>query len=139
MSDDLTLMDANVIDDEERRPTRNRGKSHLALLAEENRKAAEENDEFDSDEEESSGEEPNNNTRRAKPTVRNRWQWRTKDFNDDTQNSFQSVDGDKIFCTWSDGSRHLDWDAAGTLSKGMKSLVAKQDVEHSVTIDSKPT
>ena len=149
---DATLNDATMngdanVDDGDRRPTRARGKSHLALLAEENRKAAEENDEFSGSEEEEESEDEDeveensdSNNNRQRPIVHRRWHWTGKALStSEDKKQFQSVDGEKIFRTasWDGGRSRLDYRIAGTLTRAEKSLVAKQDDEHSVTLEPK--
>ena len=142
---DATLNDATMngdanVDDGDRRPTRARGKSHLALLAEENRKAAEENDEFSgSEEEEEGGGQSHKSIGRVKPTVHQRYHWDKKTGEHATLDSFESVDGEKIFWAsrWnSNGRRCLTYWAGGALITASRSLVnAKQDDEHCITLE----
>ena len=67
---------------------------------------------------------------RIMPWVRGRWEWGnvTEDVNGET--SFQTIDGDKIFCTrrWSSGrtARGLNWYARGVMVKGERALISKQ-------------
>ena len=79
-------------------------------------------------------DEPDHNHWRNKPTVHGRRHWYTK-----PTNEFQSVDGDKIFETnrWNGGRRELAYCAAGAMEKTQRTLVAKQDDEHSIELEPK--
>ena len=75
---------------------------------------------------------------RVKPTVHDYYHWTQKSRADpDIKNSFQSVDGDKIFVSgWNEGRLELAWFAADALAAGGKSLAAKQD-KHCITLERK--
>ena len=73
-------------------------------------------------------------TERVKlPTIHDWRHWRNKG-SDPEQSGFQSVDGDKIFytCRWR-GGRYLDGWAEDAMRKAERSLVSKQDDQHSIT------
>ena len=71
-------------------------------------------------------------TRTAKPTVHSRYYWTSGDRRSG-QNCFQSVDGRGIFHDWGSGYQ-LSREAGTILSKGQKSLLAKQD-SHNITLE----
>ncbi|KAL7543714.1 hypothetical protein ACHAXR_013533 [Thalassiosira sp. AJA248-18] len=125
--------------DDDRRPTRKREKSHLALLAEANRKAAEEANidifiDEENEGEEAGGDEgsPESN-RKVKPVVHSRSHW----YNKEDQNEFQTVDGcEKLFGRryW-DHRRCIHYKAMAVLRKAEKSLVSEQDDQQVVRLD----
>ena len=70
-----------------------------------------------------------------KPTIHNWQHWRNKG-TDPEQSGFKSVDGGKLFetCRWR-GGRYLDGFAEDAIENGERSLLSKQDDQHSITLD----
>eukprot|EP00984_Skeletonema_dohrnii_P039031 scaffold42957_cov105-Skeletonema_dohrnii-CCMP3373.AAC.3 len=68
-------------------------------------------------------------SRPAKPTVHRRYYWTSGDRRAGENNSFESVDGTKMFYNRGHGN-YLKRQTGTVLSKGQKSLIAKQEDEH---------
>jgi hypothetical protein len=72
------------------------------------------------------------------PTIIKRWEWTSSSVR--AVESFSSVDGDNIFYTnyWNGYRRSLSYDAGQSLENAQRSLVARQDDKHSLTLEYYP-
>lgn len=73
--------------------------------------------------------EVEDSSRPAKPTVHRRYYWTSADRRAGENNSFESVDGTKMFYNRGHGN-YLRRETGTVLSKGQKLLIAKQEDEH---------